>query len=570
MQNAARWVWALEVEWAGRTRRVAEVDLEMTTDAGEVASFDGGLEPVGFEESLNLLEVEPAATEVGVSFDFGPALPSFLAAGHDLRTGYGVLRLVPVDIAGAPLVTLDRATIIALGPLLSPAYGDPERPTVIQATLGQVESPTEAPLIPPSSVISEDRFPLAEPSHKGKTFPFVFGRPGYIQSGGNFIQRPGSPIYYLTEAGSSVTVPPAGLIAGHPVKATTVDVYVVETDTWESGVGVIQGDDLLRGYREFLAARAEGRSAEGTLSVAAIYLLTLFDARTDWQDDFSFVSGLSLIDLTTMTAPPVGAQQAWARWTEPALVGFDGQAVETAGDLVLTLLRASGVTFDLGRTRAVCEALTHPVSGYLNDGEVTAWDYLQEVVLPLLPVTLCGGPGGIYPVLLTPEALEGAGAFFVWTEGEEVEAVSAAQAEASDAPVAVRVRFGFDGLKETYVGQAAAGPTGSGSLERSSSGWSKALASRGLGRGIVDLEATIITDAATAHRIAVEQLAVRSWPIVHRTYAAPAGTVLQLGDVGRITDAAVGWTSEPAMVMGREWDGARWLYRLALRLRPRL
>jgi hypothetical protein len=277
-----------------------------------------------------------------------------------------------------------------------------------------------------------------------------------------------------------------------------------------------------------------------------------------------------VVDFTAMTAPPVGAQQAWARWTQPALIGFDGQAVETAGDLVLTLLRASGVTFDLGRTRAVCKALTHPVSGYLNDGEVTAWDYLQEVVLPLLPVTLCGGPGGIYPVLLTPEALEGAGAFFVWTEGEEVEAVSAAQAEASDAPVAVRVRFGFDGLKETYVGQAAAGPTGSGSLERSSSGWSKALASRGLGRGIVDLEATIITDAATAHRIAVEQLAVRSWPIVHRTYAAPAGTVLQLGDVGRITDAAVGWTSEPAMVMGREWDGARWLYRLALRLRPRL
>jgi len=565
MQNAARWVWALEVEWAGRTRRVAEVDLEMTTDAGEVASFDGGLEPVGFEESLNLLEVEPAATEVGVSFDFGPALPSFLAAGHDLRTGYGVLRLVPVDVAGAPLVTLDRATIIALGPLLSPAYGDPERPTVIQATLGQVEAPTEAPLIPPSSVLSENEFPGAEPSHKGKTFPLVFGRPGYIQSGGNFIQRPGSHIYYPVAASSPATSPGVGLLAGHPVEASTVDVYVVETDTWESGVPVLLGTDLVREYREFLADRAAGRAA--TLSSAAFLTAALI---AEWQTDLTLASSFAVVDFTAMTAPPVGAQQAWARWTQPALIGFDGQAVETAGDLVLTLLRASGVTFDLGRARAVCEALTHPVSGYLNDGEVTAWDYLQEVVLPLLPVTLCGGPGGIYPVLLTPEALEGAGAFFVWTEGEEVEAVSAAQAEASDAPVAVRVRFGFDGLKETYVGQAAAGPTGSGSLERSSSGWSKALASRGLGRGIVDLEATIITDAATAHRIAVEQLAVRSWPIVHRTYAAPAGTVLQLGDVGSITDAAVGWTSEPAMVMGREWDGARWLYRLALRLRPRL
>lgn len=566
MDGAARWVWALEVEWAGQVRRVAEVDLAITSETFGALEFDAALEPVGFEESLDLVETEPAATEVGVSLDYGPALPGLLAAGHDLRLAVGVLRLVPVNVNGVPLVVLERAPTIASGPLRSPAWGDPERPTVIQATLTQLAAPTQAPLIPPSSVLSEDQFPAAEPTHHGKSFPLVFGRPGAIRTGGNLVKRPGSPVYYPVAAGGPAVPPAVGLIAGHPVQASTVEVYVVETDTWEGGVPVILGTDLVREYREWAADRAAGRSTE--ISAAALFFTAV---AAEWQTDLSLASSIAVVDFSAMTAPPVGAQQAWVHWdTAPALIGPDGEAVDTAGDLLLFLLRAAQVPFDLGRTRAVCAQLTHTVAGYLNDGTVTAWDYLQEVLLPLLPVTLVNSPAGLYPVLLTPEALEGAAVFFDWTEGDAVEAVSAAQAEDNETPIAVRVAFGFDGLKETYVAQAAAGPTGKSSNERSSSGWSKALASRGFGAGILEVEGTIIRDTATAHRVAMEALALRSWPVVHRTYAAPANVLLQLGDTGRITDAQVGWTSEPAMVMGREWDGGRWLYRLALRLRPRL
>lgn len=177
MDGAARWVWALELEWAGLVRRVAEVDLAITSEVFGALDFEAALEPVGFEESLDLIETEPAATEVGVSLDYGPALPGILAAGHDLRLAVGVLRLVPVNVNGAPLVVLERAPIIASGPLRSPAWGDPERPTVIQATLTQLAAPSQAPLIPPSSVLSEDQFPAAEPTHHGKAFPLVFGAP---------------------------------------------------------------------------------------------------------------------------------------------------------------------------------------------------------------------------------------------------------------------------------------------------------------------------------------------------------------------------------------------------------
>jgi hypothetical protein len=566
MDGAARWVWTLEVELAGVTRRVAEVDLAITSEALGELVFEAALEPVGFEEALDLIETDPAPTEVGVTFDFGPALPSVLAAGHDPRLAVGLLRLVPVRADGSALIVLERAPVVASGLLRSPAWGDPQRPTVIAATLTQLAAPSQAPLIPPSSVLSEDQFPAAEPSHHGKAFPFVFGRPGAIRSGGNLVKRPGSPVYYPVAAASAGAAPAVGLIAGHPVQASTVEVYVVETDTWEGGVPVILGSDLVREYREFLAERAAGR--EVSVSTAALYLASVSDA---WQTDLSTVSAISVVDFSAMVAPPVGAEQAWVHWdTANALIGPDGAAVETAGDLLLYLLRAAQVPFDLARTRAVAEALTHTVAGYVNDTELTAWDYLQEVLLPLLPITLVNSPAGLYPVLLTPEALEGGATFFTWTEGEDVEALSPAQAEDNESPIAVRVPFGFDGLKGTYVAQAAAGPTGDSANGRSSSGWSKALASRGFGAGILEIEGAIIRDTATAHRIAIEALALRSWPVVHRTYAAPANVLLQLGDTGRITDAQVGWTSEPAMVMGREWDGGRWLYRLALRLRPRL
>jgi len=97
---------------------------------------------------------------------------------------------------------------------------------------------------------------------------------------------------------------------------------------------------------------------------------------------------------------------------------------------------------------------------------------------------------------------------------------------------------------------------------RSTSLGSRHLATRGAG-GIEDVEGVLVRDFQTAARVAVEQLRRLNFAPVQRSYAAPADRVLELGDVGAVTDAAVGWSARRVLVVGREWDGARWLYRLA-------
>ena len=73
----------------------------------------------------------------------------------------------------------------------------------------------------------------------------------------------------------------------------------------------------------------------------------------------------------------------------------------------------------------------------------------------------------------------------------------------------------------------------------------------------------VIRDFQTASRVAVEQLRRLNFAPVQRSYATGPDRVLELGDVGTVTDAPVGWASRRVLVVGREWDGARWLYRLA-------
>jgi hypothetical protein len=124
------------------------------------------------------------------------------------------------------------------------------------------------------------------------------------------------------------------------------------------------------------------------------------------------------------------------------------------------------------------------------------------------------------------------------------------------------VSFGWDASGERYEGQAATGTLPGAQYGRSTTLGSRQLATRGSGP-VEDIEGIILRDVQTAQQVGVEQHRLRNFSPLQRSYACPADRILELGDVGRVTDAAVGWSSRPVLVIGREWDGARWLYRLA-------
>lgn len=531
----ASWVWTLVVDWHGGPYYLSDRAVSVLG-----VEYEPVLDPVAYEERLDLLPDSPGDASVSVRFDLGDRLRVILAAGADPRTASAALRLVPVDAAG---VALSEGRLVAVGGLRSVVWGALDAPGVVEASIGADEA-EEAPVLAPSAVIDASIWPTAPEESLGQSYPLVFGQPGYTGVGGAL--RSGSRIWWLTSSGST---PILGLVAGHPVEATTLDVYDATADVWTAAVPVQSVADLAREWREYLAER-------GDIATYERYGLTqdaFFGADLD-----SGIAGLSVIRRSDLGHAPGLDHELYANWGPGrGLVG-----VATVGDLLRYLLRRSGWTVDTGRTEAACRALSLEVAGYVDDPGVSVQAYLQDVVLGVVPATLARGPAGVYPVVLAPEVLDGV-ASFALVAGEDCEPIGAVAAEDLTGPRAVRVSYGWDARRQAYEGQAQAGTLpGSGSVIRSTSLASRQLATKGAGP-VADVEGVIVRDFQSAHRVAVEQLARLNWAPLQRGYATGPERVLELGDLGVVTDAAVGWTARRVVVIGREWDGARWLYRLA-------
>lgn len=538
MTGAASWVWTLVLDWHGGPFYLSDRPI---TVAG--VAHDPVLDPVAFEERLDLMPDNPGEQSVSVRFDLGGRLRELLALGVDPRTATGVLRLVPVDLAGAPLA---EGRLVAVGGLRQVVWGALDAPGVVEASIGR-EDQEETPILAPSAIIDQAIWPTAPDVSLGVPYPLVFGQPGWTGVGGAL--RAGTRIWWITTTGGGTPV--LGLVAGHPVAATQVDVYDATNDVWTAAVPVSSIADLAREWREWIASY--GGDTRAAFEAAGVSQETFFGVDLDGA-----IGGLSVIKRSDLGHSPGADAELYATWG----AGRGLPEVRTAGDFLAWLLSRSGWTVDQGRTIAACRALSHEVAGAVEDADTTVEQYVQDAVLSVLPATLARGPAGVYPVVLSAETLDGPLAFTL-TAGEDCEAIGAVAAEDMTGPRAVRVSYGWDGHEREYQGQAQAGTLpSSGSVVRSTSLGSRQLATRGAG-GIEDVEGVVVRDFQTASRVAVEQLRRLNFAPVQRSYATGPDRVLELGDVGTVTDAPVGWASRRVLVVGREWDGARWLYRLA-------
>jgi hypothetical protein len=126
------------------------------------------------------------------------------------------------------------------------------------------------------------------------------------------------------------------------------------------------------------------------------------------------VNGLvmTMADINGFTSPKwTDGDEAWIDWGlgEGGLIDASGDLVRGAGDVLHWLaLRSEGVPLDLMQIRSVAPFL----NGYLIDcaivpapGEVIRpWDWAQEHVLSILPVSVTDGPNGLRLAIWRPDA----------------------------------------------------------------------------------------------------------------------------------------------------------------------
>lgn len=519
------WVWLLELTWASRTFRWASgASVDITSDDGDL-HYVGGLD-VEWSDAAGLLSTGAGARalslpDLWLPEDVDP--PALIEAGHDLSAARGVVSL------WAPGRTYEERWTLLQGRVTAPVYGGRREP--IGLTIEEAPYDDRATVIPASARVSLETWPSAALASIGSVYPTVIGTPGvYTEADGTAGATAGSPAYFVHDA---TGVSALYLVAGHPVAATTVRLINISDGT-AATLSVSSTADSL------------GRTVATVEAHAS--LITISDG-----DEY------------------------WCRWSTAGggLVDDDGDLLTGAGSTMRYLLRRTSIRYDPGRTYASIQHLDrYQLSTYIDDPEVTHWDWIADHLLPILPVSVVSGPKGLRPIVYRSE-VTAADAVDTITAGPDAVRTSRVQYDIAETIQVVQVEYAPRGDTGDYMRRTVL--DGAGADVSASVGSTRALRQsrlRYLAPGEVPrdlrIETDVVYDDATAQLIAVEQSALRALRMREVQYDLDPGRygALEAGDVVALTDSELSLTAQIAYVQAIDWSHTSMATTLSLIERP--
>ena len=219
----------------------------------------------------------------------------------------------------------------------------------------------------------------------GKAYPTIIGRPGIASwTSGGFVS--GSAGVWARKQNYWHKL----ILAGHPVKATTVYICSDTTTAAEEVAVTHEVDGLGR-----IVAVVDFHATDIGGSPIAYYDV-----------------GGTLLDVVQAggSSIPVPAEDytVYVSWPDAGgLIGGDGEEIRGAGDVLTWALAQCDAPADLARCRAVAPLLNHIlIDGAIEEGNATMWEWITKQLLPLLPVSIVDGPDGRYPVVWKYDATD--------------------------------------------------------------------------------------------------------------------------------------------------------------------
>jgi hypothetical protein len=510
--------WLLELTIDGHVYRLAEVDLDVRRTDGSVLHYAAGLEVQPVTEALSLLaaDVTQPEAQVRIWLDDASLLSILRARGELARWTEGT--------------TWESRRRVLVGACQSPKMESREEG--IETTIAQDAWRDSATMIAASQAITASTWTHAgqiaslTDGDQALAYPIVIGRPGRVSD--TSIPAMVAPWLYHAALGGQVdadgvtgTEEVALLVAGHHVAATQLRVST-ETDTVGVDVTVINTYD------------AAGQP------VAAIPFFFSSDLVPNdiygTGQPYHFgndpvtptVYGLGHPDL----APAFNSDDA-----QPAIyVAFrngagglvvGGVEIRAAGDVLSWALSQSGAGLDRIRMAAALAALqSYQIDAVIAVREDSRpWDWVRQVLLPILPCSLAAGPDGLYVVALALDAVPAdAVARLDTTARQDIDA-SGYTLDTSRLVRSVTLRYKYNVKTGVYTDKAvygsstaaAADPTGQ-TREHPSLSLAEAW---GLQGDDLVVETAAVYDAATAQLIAYTLARLRGLPAARLIFDVP-------------------------------------------------
>lgn len=513
----SEWVYLLELTFASQVFRWSSGQrVIVSSDDGDL-QFESGL-PIDWTDGSDLLSID--SEQRSISFDalwlpVDTDIAALIEDGHDLAAATGEISV------WAPGRSYEDRIVILSGRVLAPVYGSRDEP--IALTLEERLYDDASLLIDPSARVTRQTWPNADPAMFGRAYPTVIGKPGrYEEADGTEGKTLGSPALLVDVAAKRF------LVAGHHTAATQV--RVINTTKGEARNETIE-----------LATDGLGRE------------VTIIDGSG---------TGLSVVE----------GDEYWVRWDDGAALAGESSTdpIRNAGDVLRYVLQRSTLRVDQGAIATAVRLLNrYRLDCYIDDPEVTAWDWISDNLLPLLPLSIVGGPRGLRPILFRYDA-------------REVDAVDAIEA----GPQAQRAsQVGYvieEPVQRVQVDYAPRGGTTemlrsvllSGDPDELGADSHRALRSSALRypgeMRTMRIETNVVYDSATAQLIATTMASVHALSRREVTYEldpARFGT-LEAGHIVTLTDTELHLTRQVAIVQSISWRSTTMTVRLVLPTNP--
>jgi len=520
-------VWLLEVTWAGRVFRFSSHPVSLSSTVGALP-FDGGLDQVEFSEGFDRLSTSPSAQASSMEVIFPVNVAELRRQGHDLSAATGEVSMV-LEANGEIDQTWENRFRLISGRVTQPQYGAPNKPTGWAAfTLEEAPYNDAGRIFDAAARISGSTWATYRSDSEGKVYPLVIGNPGkYHDTDGAAQTTAGSPAYvldYTPLLGSGLGADKL-LIAGHPVEAN----YVTIID--QEGASVVGTVVTEQDVNERPVSTVDVSAAGGVID--------------RYSDEF------------------------WVAWHEGGGMPspyHPGTALRGAGDVCRYVLGMSTLAVDHGRWAAAAGALNgFLIDTYLNDPDTGPWEWLEDNVLPLIPMSVVPGPDGLWPVIYDRDART-LHAHPV-EAGPDFQRSGPVTSERHPADVVnhLTLEYAKDGVGDDFVRYSELSPQpATDDPQATSNLYVKASASR-FGEAAEVVETDVVYDPGTASL-------VLEWWSREKTFspesvpymAATHWGWLSVGDTVALTDATLHLSDQVATVLEKAWASTGWAFTLLI------
>ena len=520
-------VFLLRIDFYGRQLGIASYPLNFDDQ-----EYTGGLIDFTFEEKSELLGVDLQANAFSTA-----VYVDGMNVIEEWRKGRGFEGLtasVSYVLSRDGVILDDTEQVILTGLIQQPVFGDPEMHTSF-VSFSIERKPIDAgkPIIDADETIDSVKFPnMDEETASGKFYPTIIGDAGLLRDGEDTKELFATPAYNVKRYNlGSPSHAVYMMIAGHEVVADTIKIWDgTKTPVTKT---ILQTQDLNGRKYSYIDLDSEAFLYPGYTSLA--------------QD-------------------AVQPSEFWVSWTDGGgkRNPFGSGVLQGGGDICRWALMTAGIPLDHGAWSNAGVILNeYHFAGYINE-PVDTWEWLQNNILPYLPIEVKTGEKGVYPVLNQFVALQNVQPVAHVIENAGFRQVSAIETftDTSEIVNACSCSFALNSAKDSYAAVLRIAPNAVNQDGDSRNNFSQSSFNR-YGLHEVNIELPFVYERKTAHRIASDFIRARCFPKRTIEYCAAAEYgYLQIGQVITLTDENLYFDQLPCTIVRKSYENTKWYFTL--------